>query len=62
MTGDGPAAPGAGSPTRRWKVVAGHPSAEELAALTVALAAVLATGGPAVASPAGGPGWAAGPG
>ena len=46
MTGDGRAAQPAGEPA--LKVVAGRPSAEELAALTVALSAVLAArGGPA---------------
>jgi hypothetical protein len=54
MTGDGPAKPPAGP---ALEIVAGHPSAEELAALTVALSAVLAThGDPAAAGPAGRPG------
>jgi hypothetical protein len=54
MTGDGRAAQPAGEPA--LKVVAGRPSAEELAALTVALSAVLAApaGLPGRASP----GWA----
>ena len=54
MTGDGrAAAPPAGGPT--LEIVAGHPSAEELAALTVALSAVLTARG----APAGQPGRAA---
>jgi len=59
MTGDGRGAQPAGEPALR--VVAGRPSAEELAALTVALSAVLAArGGPAQAGlPARpSPGWA----
>jgi hypothetical protein len=57
MTGDGPAGRGGKPPADgpMLKVVAGHPSAEELAALTVALSAVLAARG----GPAGGPGRAA---
>ena len=61
MTGDGqPAQPASGGDTRppggpALKVVAGHPSAEELAALIVALSAVLAARG----GPAGQPGRAA---
>ncbi len=48
MTGDGRGQPAAGE---ALEIVAGHPSAEELAALTVALSAVLAThGDPATAS------------
>jgi hypothetical protein len=44
MTGYGPAHSGDGPPASgpALEVVAGHPSAEELAALTVALAAALA--------------------
>ena len=54
MTGDDGAAEPAGGPA--LEIVAGHPSAEELAALTVTLAAVLAThGDPAAAGPAAGP-------
>ena len=47
MTGDGPAGSGGASPASGpvLEVVAGVPSAEELAALTVALAAALASGG-----------------
>jgi Acyl-CoA carboxylase epsilon subunit len=67
MTGDGPASgedrPGgggngpAGGPALR--VVAGDPSAEELAALTVALSAVLAArGGPALQPGRAASGWA----
>ena len=61
MTGDGrPARPASGGDIQppggvALKVVAGHPSAEELAALTVALSAVLAARG----GPAGQPGRAA---
>ena len=59
MTGDDAAArgdrPPAGGPA--LKIVAGDPSAEELAALTVALAAALATGDPA-GRPRRSPGWA----
>jgi len=61
VTGDGePAQPASGGDTRppggpALKVVAGHPSAEELAALIVALSAVLAARG----GPAGQPGRAA---
>src|SRR5436309_10043646 len=52
MTGDGGAGPA-------LEIVAGHPSAEELAALTVAMAAVLAAhGDPAAAGPGGRP-WRA---
>ena len=52
MTGDDGAAEPAGGPA--LEIVAGHPSAEELAALTVTLAAVLAThGDPAAAGPGG---------
>jgi len=63
MTGDGPASGGDGPPASApvLKVVAGDPSAEELAALTVALSAVLAArGGPARAGLPGraSPGWA----
>jgi hypothetical protein len=61
MTADGPAASGDAPPGSGpvLEVVAGDPSAEELAALTVALAAALASRG----GPAGGPrqaasGWA----
>jgi hypothetical protein len=57
MTGDGRAAQPAGEPV--LKVVAGRPSAEELAALTVALSAVLAArGGPAGLPGRASPGWA----
>jgi Acyl-CoA carboxylase epsilon subunit len=57
MTGDGQAAEPAGEPT--LKVVAGRPSAEELAALTVALSAVLAArGGPAGLPGRASPDWA----
>jgi hypothetical protein len=60
MTGDGPAASGdrppASGPT--LKVVAGDPSAEELAALTVALAAALAGRGPGGRPGRSSPGWA----
>jgi hypothetical protein len=61
VTGDGqPARPASGGDTQppgglALKVVAGHPSAEELAALTVALSAMLA----ARRGPAGQPGRAA---
>jgi acyl-CoA carboxylase epsilon subunit len=57
MTGDGPASGGDRPPASGpvLKVVAGDPSAEELAALAVALSAVLATHG----DPAGQPGRAA---
>jgi hypothetical protein len=59
MTGDDGAAEPAGGPA--LEIVAGHPSAEELAALTVTLAAVLAThGDPAAAGPGGRPGRASG--
>ena len=60
MTGDGPAASGDGPPAGgpALKVVAGDPSAEELAALTVALAAALAAGGPAGQPRRSSPGWA----
>jgi hypothetical protein len=59
MTGDGRSEPPAGGPA--LEIVAGHPSAEELAALTVALSAVLAThGDPAAAGPDGRPGRASG--
>ena len=69
MTGDGPASggdrpasggdkPPASGPV--LEVVAGDPSAEELAALTVALAAALgAHGGPAGGPGRSSPGWAA---
>jgi Acyl-CoA carboxylase epsilon subunit len=59
MTGDGQDAQPASEPA--LKVVAGRPSAEELAALAVALSAVLAArGGPAQAGLPGraSPGWA----
>ena len=58
MTGDGRGARPAGGPV--LEVVAGQPSAEELAALTVALSAVFARGGPAQAALPGRapPGWA----
>jgi hypothetical protein len=61
VTGDGqPARPTSGGDTQptggpALKVVAGHPSAEELAALTVAVLAVLAARG----GPGGQPGRAA---
>ena len=57
MTGDGPASSGGASPASGpvLEVVAGDPSAEDLAALTVALSAVLAARG----APAGQPGRAA---
>jgi hypothetical protein len=56
MTGDGGASGGDGPVL---KVVAGDPSAEELAALTVALSAVLAArGGPAGRPGRPSPGWA----
>jgi len=56
MTGDGPAGSGNG---QVLTVVAGHPSAEELAALTVALSAALAArGGPAAGPRRAAPGWA----
>jgi hypothetical protein len=59
MTGDDGAAEPAGGPA--LEIVAGHPSAKELAALTVTLAAVLAThGDPAAAGPGGRPGRASG--
>ena len=64
MTGDGQAGSGGdaqapGEPA--LNVVAGHPSAEELAALAVALSAVLAADdGPAAAGPGGRPGRASG--
>jgi hypothetical protein len=58
MTGNGEAAQHASGPV--LEVVAGHPSAEELAALTVALSAVLAArSGPGGAGRAGRPGRAA---
>jgi Acyl-CoA carboxylase epsilon subunit len=65
--GDGPASGGDGSASggdgsasgHALKVVAGDPSAEELAALTVALSAVLAArGGPAVRPGRAASGWA----
>jgi hypothetical protein len=58
--GDGPASGGDGSASGPvLKVVAGDPSAEELAALTVALSAVLAArGGPAVQPGRDASGWA----
>jgi len=57
MTGDGRATQPAGEPA--LKVVAGRPSAEELAALTVALSAALAArGGPAGLPGRASPGWA----
>ena len=60
MTGDDPAASGdrppASGPT--LKVVAGDPSAEELAALTVALAAALTARGPGGRPGRSSPGWA----
>ena len=56
MIGDGSAKPPAGP---ALEIVAGHPSAEELAALTVALSAVLAArGGPAVRPGRAASGWA----
>ena len=57
MTGDGPASSGGASPASGpvLEVVAGDPSAEDLAALTVALSAVLTARG----APAGQPGRAA---
>jgi hypothetical protein len=59
VTGDDGAKAPAGGPT--LEIVAGHPSAEELAALTVTLAAVLGTqGDPATAGPGGRPGRASG--
>ena len=65
MTGDGrPARPASGGDTQppggpALKVVAGHPSAEELAALTVALSAVLtARGAPASQPGRAASGWA----
>jgi hypothetical protein len=56
MTGDGRAAQPVGEPA--LKVVAGRPSAEELAALTVALAVLAARGGPAGRPGRASPGWA----
>jgi hypothetical protein len=60
MTGDGPASggdkPSASGPV--LEVVAGDPSAEELAALTVALSAALAARGPAGQPGRSSPGWA----
>ena len=57
MTGDGQHARPAREPA--LTVVAGRPSAEELAALTVALSAVLAArGGPAGRPGRASPGWA----
>ena len=61
MTGDGPASGGDRPPASgpALEVVAGDPSAEELAALTVALSAVLAArGGPAGRPGRASPGWA----
>jgi len=59
--GNGPASGDASADGPVLKVVAGDPSAEELAALTVALAAVLAArGDPAAAGPGGRPGRASG--
>jgi len=61
MTGDGPASGGDRPPASgpALEVVAGDPSAEELAALTVALSAVLAThGGPAGQPRRAASGWA----
>ena len=61
MTGDGPAGSGDTPPASGpvLEVVAGDPSAEELAALTVALAAALAArGGPASGPSRSSPGWA----
>ena len=60
MTGDGPASSGGASPASGpvLEVVAGVPSAEELAALTVALVAALAAPGPAGQSGRSSPGWA----
>ena len=56
MTGDGRGARPAGGPV--LEVVAGRPSAEELAALTVALSAVLAArDGPAGLPGRASPGW-----
>jgi hypothetical protein len=55
MTGDSPASSGDGPVLR---VVAGDPSAEELAALTVALAAVLAARGAPGQPRRSSPGWA----
>jgi hypothetical protein len=58
MTGNGQATQQASGPA--LEVVAGHPSAEELAALTVALSAVLAAhSGPGAPGRAGQPGRAA---
>ena len=57
MTGDGPAKPPPAGPA--LEIVAGHPSAEELAALTVALSAVLAArGSPALQLGRAASGWA----
>ena len=61
MTGDGPASRGDKPPVSgpALEVVAGDPSAEELAALAVALAAALgARGGPAGGPSRSSPGWA----
>jgi hypothetical protein len=67
MTGNGPASSGNGPAAGGDKmpasgpvleVVAGDPSAEELAALTVALVAALAAPGPAGQSGRSSPGWA----
>jgi acyl-CoA carboxylase epsilon subunit len=65
MTGDGPASGGNGPASGDasadgpvLKIVAGDPSAEELAALTVALSAVLARGGPAARPGRAASGWA----
>ena len=57
--GNGPASGDASADGPVLKVVAGDPSAEELAALTVALSAVLAArGGPAVQPGRAASGWA----
>ena len=60
MTADGPAGSGDAQPASgsALKVVAGHPSAEELAALTVALSAVLAARGGRAQPGRSSPGWA----
>jgi len=60
MTGDGPASGGDGPPASGpvLEVVAGDPSAEELAALTVALSAVLATRDGPAGRPWAASGWA----
>jgi hypothetical protein len=60
MTGDGPAGSGDEPPASGpvLEVVAGDPSAEELAALTVALASALGARGPAGEPGRSSPGWA----